>query len=76
MILWGQLVQISLGNLLNIVSDYTPLVYHHNYSLFIAPFHDTIKDSFPDLIMLLKDNNENVQSAGICTIEKLAKHSM
>lgn len=68
--------QLLLDNLLSIVCDYTPLFYSCNQSLFLAVFHDAIRGIFPDIVMLLKDNNENVQLGGICAIGKLAEHSM
>lgn len=43
---------------------------------FPAQFDDTIRDSFPDLVMSLKDNNGKVWSNGASIIGKLAEHGV
>jgi hypothetical protein len=43
---------------------------------FKAQFHDTIKNVFPDITILLKDSSEDVQLAAAEVIQNLARDGM
>lgn len=43
---------------------------------FPAEFHDVIRGNIPNIIELLKDDDDDVQLAGTSAIKKLIVHSM
>lgn len=67
----AQLLQMYLANFLSNVSDGVCRALWQAWVLFLAAFHDKIKDAVPEIVQLIKSDDYNVQSAARDALGKL-----